>query len=110
MAFVNRIVAAANKYNVTTPDGSTQELVIVDAGHFCDNMQATIKLLKSLGCTLKLVDDDDRGQGFIDESSNYHNRSEGYKIAKASGQEFNDEFTLPNDKLDSSCIRHFITK
>jgi hypothetical protein len=104
----NLILAAANRYFVTTPIGDVHEIVLVDSGHFCNNMQSVIKLLKALGCTLEEdTSVGDRAQGFIDESGRFHNRSEAYKIAKSSGQPFNSEYTLPNNKLDSSCIRHF---
>jgi len=104
----NMIVCAANRYFVTRPDGVVEHIVIPDSGHFCKNMADIIKLLKSLGCTLESDNSDgDRGQGFIDESSNYHSRSEAYEIVKASRQHFNKEYLLPNNKLDSSCIRHF---
>lgn len=104
----NLIVCAANKYIVKKPNGETEKIVIPDSGHFCKNMQQIIKLLKSVGCVLEVdKDDEDRGQGFIDESSNYHNRKEAYKIVLESGQPFNKEYLLPNEKLDSSCIRHF---
>ncbi|UUW39724.1 hypothetical protein VP14_037 [Vibrio phage VPMCC14] len=102
------ILCAANRYFVTKPCGTVEHLVIPDNGHFCRNMQDIIRLLKELGCELKPdTSDGDRGQGFLDESGNYHSRSEAYIIAKESGQPFNDSYTLPDNKLDSSCIRHF---
>tara|TARA_R110000782_G_scaffold270483_1_gene371900 strand:- start:78336 stop:78695 length:360 start_codon:yes stop_codon:yes gene_type:complete len=103
------ISGAANAYTVFDKDGRfVQDIVIVDSCHFGRNMQSLLKLLESLGC--KLVDRvelGDRGQGFIDQSGVYFNRADAYKVAKASGQPFNDQFVLPRDKLDSSCIRHF---
>ncbi|ADX87927.1 hypothetical protein [Vibrio phage JSF13] len=102
------IMCAANRYWVKKPDGEEVNIVIADSGHFMPNMQAIIKLLKDLGCELTPdKSDGDRGQGFIGAASKYYSRSEAYKIVKESGQPFNDEYTLPHDKLDSSCIRHF---
>lgn len=106
-SFINKIIAAANVYRVTK-DGVTADLVLVDNGHMCRNMQTILHFLKDIGCEVKARNDlEDRGQGFIDESGHYYNRSEAYVIAKASGQPFNDNYTLPDNKLDSSCIRHF---
>lgn len=105
--FINTISAAANIYRVTKDD-ATYELVLVDNCHMGRNMQAIFRAFRDLGCDVQLANDlPDRGQGFIDESGVYHNRSEAYVIAKASGQPFNDDYTLPDNKLDSSCIRHF---
>lgn len=106
--FKNLISSAANKYVVTLPDGEVKSIVLVDNCHGGRNMQEVWKLLKQLGCDIKPDKSvGDFGQGFIDESGWYHNRSESYKIAKSSGQPFNDQYTLPDNKLDSSCIRHF---
>lgn len=104
----NLIVCAANKYIVTKPNGDQETITIADSCHFGKSMQPIIKLLKEAG--YELTPDKkcgDRGQGFLDESGNYHNRSEAYKIAISSGQPFNPEYTLPNKRLDSNCIRHF---
>ncbi len=103
----NLILAAANQITVTKGDVE-KELILVDSCHFGRNMQEVMKFLREIGCTVdaKGIGLPDRGQGFIDESSNFHYRSESYKIATASGQLFNDDYTLPDNKLDSSCIRH----
>jgi hypothetical protein len=110
--FKNLIVAAANAYDVYDDKGVfINTVVLVDNCHGGRNMSEVIKTFKLLGCSLKRSNlpehDGDRQQGFIDECGHYHNRSESYKIAKQSGQWFNDEYTLPKNKLDSSCIRHF---
>jgi len=108
MSFKNLILCAANKYVVIKPSGEVETIVIPDSGHFCNNMQSITRLLRELGCNLSAdSNEEDRGQGFINQNGEYLNRSEAYKIAKSSGQPFNDEYTLPNNKLDSSCIRHF---
>lgn len=104
----NLILCAANRYFVTTPNGEVHHMVVADNCHFGNNMRSVLKLLKELGCELQPdKSDGDRGQGFLDESGNYHSRSEAYKVATTSGQTFNPEYTLPQKKLDSSCIRHF---
>lgn len=108
--FKNIIVSAANHYKVVLPNGEVVEsLIIPDNCHFGRNMQdIIIKILKGLGCELTPhKESGDRGQGFINQNGEYFNRSDAYKIAKSSGQPFNDEYTLPDNKLDSSCIRHF---
>ena len=107
--FKKMIVAAANKYLVYDKDGNLlNQICLVDNCHGGRNMQTTIHMLRAAGLTVKpRTDEKDRGQGFIDECGLFHNRSEAYKIAKSSGQPFNDRYTLPNNKLDSSCIRHF---
>lgn len=106
------IMAAANTINVATPEGRTHTLVVVDNCHFGRNMQAIFKLLREVGCEVdaKCVGMEDRGQGFINQNGSFLNRSESYLIAKKSGQPYNDQHTLPNNKLDSSCIRHFTEK
>lgn len=104
----NLILCAANKIRVLKPNGETLNLIVADAGHFQKNMQSIFKLLRELGCDLGPDSScDDNGQGFLDSFGEFHNRSDAYKIAIASGQPFNSEYTLPDDKLDSSCIRHF---
>lgn len=105
--FINNIMAAANVYEVQY--GSVVErLVLVDNCHMGRNMQSITKVLRSLGAEVRLCNElPDRGQGFIDECGTYHNRSDAYVIAKSSSQPFNDEYTLPGNRLDSSCIRHF---
>lgn len=104
------IMAAANKFDVFDQDGKKiKSITLVDSCHMGRNMQSVTSLLRDLGLQAKPSSDyyhRDRSQGFIDESCNYCDRSEAYKIAKSSGQLFNDKFTLPNNKLDSSCIRH----
>ncbi|CAL9993793.1 hypothetical protein VPHK567_0362 [Vibrio phage K567] len=112
---VNIISAAANAIRVTYPDGSTEELVIADSCHFGRNMSGVMKALKKAGCTIEHRKElGDRGQGFINYCGEYFNRADAYEIAKASGQPFNDNYTLPSitedddrPRLDSSCIRHF---
>ncbi|AUR84712.1 hypothetical protein NVP1063O_045 [Vibrio phage 1.063.O._10N.261.45.C7] len=106
--FKNTIVAAANIMRVTSREGITREITLVDNCHFGRNMQEIIHMLKAFGCEVTgRLPYEDRGQGFIDESGCYHNRSEAYSIVKSSGQPFNEDYLLPNQKLDSSCIRHF---
>lgn len=102
MKFKKMISNAATIYTITYPDGRTNNLVIADNCHGGRNTLEILMAFKELGCVIKMGD-----QGFIDESGIFHCRSESYKIAKASGQPFNDEYTLPGNKLDSSCIRHF---
>ena len=108
----NMIMAAANTINVELPNGEERSLYLVDNCHFGRNMQSITSLLRDLGCTVdsKCVGQEDRGQGFINQNGQFFNRSEAYLIAKSSGQAFNDEYTLPKNKLDSSCIRHFTSK
>ncbi|CAH9012532.1 conserved hypothetical protein [Vibrio phage 496E54-1] len=106
--FKNTIVAAANIMRVTSREGVTREITLVDNCHFGRNMQEIVHMLKAFGCKLDgNLPYEDRGQGFIDESGHYHNRKEAYEIVKASGQPFNEEYLLPDERLDSSCIRHF---
>ena len=106
--FKNTIVAAANILRVTNKEGITREITLIDNCHFGRNMQEIIQMLEAFGCEINgKLPYEDRGQGFIDESGHYHNRKEAYKIVKASGQPFNEEYLLPDDRLDSSCIRHF---
>ena len=103
------IMAATNIVKVTTPAGKVQDLVLIDNCHFGNNMREVIELLEELGCVVNGhgVGLPNRGQGFINQRGQNFNRSEAYVIAKESGQAFNDQYTLPNNKLDSSCIRHF---
>lgn len=102
------ITCAANIYRVTNKEGVSTEVVIADAGHMCRVMKGVVDAFRLMGCEVVLCNEkEDRGQGFITNSSEYKTRSEAYTIAKGSGQPFNDEHTLPNNKLDSSCIRHF---
>lgn len=112
MSFKHVITAAANAYTITSPDGKiTKDIKLVDACHGGRNMRDMILFLRDIGCEIKATHDlGDRGQGFIDQNAIYHNRSDAYIIAKKSGQAFNDDFTLPDNKLDSSCIRHFPEK
>lgn len=104
------ILAAANRFDIFDQSGKKlKTITLVDSCHMGRNMQSVTSLLKELGLQVKVSSDyyhRDRSQGFIDESCNYFDRGEAYKIAKASGQFFNEKFTLPNEKLDSSCIRH----
>lgn len=100
------VLAAANKIIVDI-NGVQTELVVVDCCHYGRHMQAVFSALKELGATITAVSDEDRGQGFIDESGHFLSRSDAFKVAKKSGQPVNLDFLLPHDKLDSSCIRHF---
>lgn len=117
MEHINVISAAANAIEVTYPDGTVKELVVVDSCHFGRNMSPIIKTLKELGCTIRHRSElGDRGQGFVNFCGEYFNRGDAYEIAKASGQPFNDQYTLPaiteedtRPRLDSSCIRHFVS-
>lgn len=102
------IVAAANKVEIWRDGEFVKDLVVVDNCHFGKNMGEIFKTFIGLGCEVKHSKVcKDRGQGFIDCHGNFYNRSGAYQIAKKSGQLFNDEFTLGEDRLDSSCIRHF---
>ncbi|AHK11239.1 hypothetical protein S14_130 [Shewanella sp. phage 1/4] len=102
------IVAAANVYRVTNPEGITREVTLVDNCHGGRNMQEVVSAFKAFGCEVKMVKElEDLGQGFIDECGLYYDRGEAYLIAKSSGQPFNDQYTLPRNRLDSSCVRHF---
>lgn len=103
------IMAAANTINVVTPAGKEHTVVLVDNCHFGNNMRAVINLLKEVGCQVdtKCLGMEDRGQGFINQDGRFFNRSESYLIANNSGQAFNGKYTLPRNRLDSSCIRHF---
>jgi hypothetical protein len=103
------IMAATNILKVITPEGKEHSIVVADSCHFGRNMQAILKLLKEVGCEVcaKGKGLPDRGQGFINQNGTNFNRSEAYTIAINSGQAFNNQYTLPNEKLDSSCIRHF---
>ncbi|AUR86041.1 hypothetical protein NVP1081O_306 [Vibrio phage 1.081.O._10N.286.52.C2] len=102
---VKMIAAAANKVELYDENNNLVDtLVVVDNCHFGRNMSA---VMKALGENFRVKS---TTQGFVDESGHFHNRAEAYKIAKASGQPFNDEYTLPGrngPELDSSCIRHF---
>ncbi len=102
------IIAAANVFMVTKPDGTTQKLITPDNCHYGKNMREVANLLRDLGCEVKMdrFHDDTAGEGFIDESGIYHDRTQAIKIVKSSGQQFNPEYELP-EGLDSSCIRHF---
>lgn len=102
MKFKKMISNAASVYIVTYPDGRTMEIVITDNCHSGRNTIDILKAFVDLGCNIKMGE-----QGFIDESGIFHDRAESYRIAKASGQLFNDDYTLPGNRLDSSCIRHF---
>lgn len=102
------ISCAACKFKLVHPDLPDTELVVADNCHFGRNMQSVLKALKAAGYTIEyLHEEPDHGQGFLDESGNYLDRSEAYKVAITSGQPFNPEYILPEQKLDSSCIRHF---
>lgn len=102
------IAAAANVYRVISPEGVTREITLVDSCHMGRNMQSTIAAFKAFGCEVQCINEmEDRGQGFINQNGHYFARSESYEIAIKSGQPFNKEYTLPRNKLDSSCIRHF---
>ena len=109
--FKKTIVAAANIMRVTSKEGVTREITLVDNCHFGRNMAEVVHMLQAFGCEVRYhLPYEDRGQGFIDESGEYHSRGEAYEIVKASGQPFNEEYLLPDNKLDSSCIRHFSNK
>ena len=101
------ISCAACKITLVHETLPQRDLILADNCHFGRNMQGFIKLFLELGYTIEHPKDTDRGQGFLDESGNYLGRSEAYKIAVSSGQPFNSNYTLPDYKLDSSCIRHF---
>lgn len=106
-----KLVSSAANQVVVTKNGVATTLVVVDNCHFGRNMQAIFKLLREDDYDINYNPEmEDRGQGFIDESGNFMNRSEAYKLASTSGQPFNTQYVLPNSKLDSSCIRHFPAK
>lgn len=105
------IMAAANKLDVFDEEGTLlKTITLVDSCHMGRNMQGIMSLLRDLNLTYKPAKEDyedGRSQGFIDSSCNYLSRGDAYKVASSSGQLFNSYYTLPGDKLDSSCIRHF---
>lgn len=104
------ISAAANVFEVFDKEGNyLQDVTLVDCCHMGRNMQEVYHFLREgFGCTLKAKKElGDNGQGFIDESGHFYNRSNAFKIATSSGQPFNPEYILPTKRLDSSCIRHF---
>lgn len=106
--FKHMISCAANVVDVSKDGKHLKTLVLPDNCHFGRNIQVIMKFLREEGYTVKANKDGlDRGQGFIDESGVYMGRGEAYTVAKESGQPFNDEHILPENKLDSSCIRHF---
>lgn len=108
--FKNMISAAANVFEVYDKESNyLQDITLVDCCHMGRNMQSVYHFLREeFGCTFKAKKElGDNGQGFIDESGHFYNRSDAFKIAKSSGQPFNPEYTLPTERLDSSCIRHF---
>ncbi len=104
--FKNVILCAANKFNVYKDGVFLRELVICDAGHFLNNMQGMMDLLKDSGHVLEHVKDSSYGQGFIGCAGEYYTREEAYKIATESGQPLNQAYALSGDQLDSSCLRH----
>ncbi len=108
--FKKMISAAANVFEVFDKEGNyLQDVTLVDCCHMGRNMQGVYHFLREeFGCTFKAKKElGDNGQGFIDESGHFYNRSDAFKIATSSGQPFNPEFILPTERLDSSCIRHF---
>lgn len=108
--FKKMISAAANVFEVYDKNGNyLQDVTLVDCCHMGRNMQGVYHFLREeFGCTFKAKKElGDNGQGFVDESGHFHNRSDAFKIATSSGQPFNPEYTLSTNRLDSSCIRHF---
>ncbi|UKA04819.1 hypothetical protein [Photobacterium damselae] len=106
--FHNVVLAAASKFVIKRGDYYSKEIVLVDNCHLGVNMLAAIGALQDAGWDVyPCHEQEDCGEGFIDENGAFHNRTEAMKIVKSSGQLFNGEYTLPEDKLDSSCIRHF---
>lgn len=106
MSFKKIIMAAANKFEVYKDGEFLRELVIVDSGHFLNNMQDMLDLLEYSGHELRPVKDSSYGQGFVDGQCNYYTREEAYKIAMESGQPLNQSYALSGNELDSSCLRH----
>lgn len=104
--FKNVILCAANKFDVYKDGVFIRQLVVCDAGHFLSNMQDMMDLLENAGYTLKPVNDESYGQGFINGVGTYFNRREAYNIAYESGQPMNQAYALSGNELDSSCIRH----
>ena len=105
----NVIAAAANIADCFNENGElVKSIVLVDSCHFGRNMRQMYELLNEIYHKVKTRGDQ---QGFVNYCGEYYTRADAYKIAKASGQPFNDEFTLYSasgvPKLDSSCIRHF---
>ena len=101
---------AANLAHCYNEDGELVETYVLgDNCHFGRNMQKLYCLLDSIYFKVKTSMDGD--QGFVTSNGTYLNRKESYKIAKSSGQPYNDKYTLKSLKddpeLDSSCIRHF---
>jgi hypothetical protein len=108
MSFKQIILAAANIVRITSPEGITRELTLVDAMHFGKNMQAIMDAFEVMGCKVEpMVRYPDMGQGFIDNTGKYFDRTDSYHIANNSGQPMNKYYLLGEDSLDSSCIRHF---
>ena len=106
MEFKKVILCAANKFNVYKDGVFLRELVICDAGHFLNNMQDMMDLLEDSGHVLEPVKDSSYGQGFIGGVGEYYNREDAYKIAYKSGQPLNQAYSLSDNELDSSCLRH----
>lgn len=106
MGLKHLVSCAATKVVVSKNGEQLEELIIPDVCHFGRNFQSICSFLKNQGYSVKNIHTDE-SQGFLDESGLYLTRSEAYKVAKESGQPFNDKYTLPGKQLDSSCIRHF---
>ena len=106
MKFKKVILCAANKFNVYKDGVFLRKLVICDAGHFLNNMQDMMDLLEDSGHVLEPIKDSSWGQGFIDDVGEYYNREDAYKIAYESGQPLNQAYSLYDNSLDSSCLRH----
>ena len=106
MKFKKVILCAANKFNVYKDGVFLREIVICDAGHFLNNMQDMMDLLEDSGHVLEPVKDSSWGQGFLGCVGEYYNREDAYKIAYESGQPLNQAYSLSDNELDSSCLRH----
>lgn len=107
MEFKKVILCAANKFNVYKDGEFLRELVIVDSGHFLNNMQDMMDLLEDSGHVLEPVEDSSYGQGFLDGVGEYYTRGEAYNIAMSSGQPLNQAYACHStNTLDSSCLRH----
>lgn len=103
----NLISCAACKVILKHETLPTQEVIVADNCHFGRNTHGILDALQYAGYVISYPQDEDMGQGFLDESGNFLTRKEAYKVAVTSGQPFNPEYVLGDASLDSSCIRHF---
>lgn len=101
---------AANLAHCYNEEGELVETYVLgDNCHYGKNMQKLYKLLDSVYHKVETSMGSD--QGFVTSNGQYLTRKDSYKLAKESGQHYNDKYTLKSTReepeLDSSCIRHF---